>query len=108
MDRPDPFYRQAELLVRALPCVARRLEFALKGGTAINFFFRNLPRLSVDIDLTYLPLLPCEEAMPKIRHGLHSIAQDIARTQPRLQGAVGRCIGCLAFYAWISRKPNKG
>lgn len=57
MDRLNPFYRQAELLVRALPCVARQPEFALKGGTAINFFFRNLPRLSVDIDLTYLPLL---------------------------------------------------
>jgi predicted nucleotidyltransferase component of viral defense system len=32
--------------------------FALKGGTAINFFLRDMPRLSVDIDLTYLPIEP--------------------------------------------------
>ncbi|MHB1664461.1 MAG: nucleotidyl transferase AbiEii/AbiGii toxin family protein [bacterium] len=31
-------------------------RFALKGGTAINLFFRNMPRLSVDIDLVYLPI----------------------------------------------------
>lgn len=30
--------------------------FRLKGGTAINLFVRNLPRLSVDIDLAYLPV----------------------------------------------------
>ena len=28
----------------------------MKGGTAINLFYRNMPRLSVDIDLTYLPI----------------------------------------------------
>lgn len=41
-------------LVSILPAVSNRSEFALKGGTAINLFVRNLPRLSVDIDLTYL------------------------------------------------------
>ena len=52
MDRHNPFYRQALLVVRVLPYVARREEFALKGGTAINLFLRDLPRLSVDNDLT--------------------------------------------------------
>ena len=52
MDRRNPFYRQAALVVQVLPHVARREEFALKGGTAINLFLRDLPRLSVDIDLT--------------------------------------------------------
>ena len=42
--------------VRALPHVAEEKAFALKGGTAINLFIRNMPRLSVDIDLTYLPV----------------------------------------------------
>ena len=41
-------------IVRVMPLVAREPGFALKGGTAINIFARNLPRLSVDIDLTYL------------------------------------------------------
>jgi hypothetical protein len=50
------FEAQAALLVRALPYVAAETCFALKGGTAINLFVRNLPRLSVDIDLVYLPI----------------------------------------------------
>ena len=29
-------------------------KLALKGGTAINLFYRELPRLSVDIDLDYI------------------------------------------------------
>jgi hypothetical protein len=49
------YHRQARLLLSILPIIARYPIFALKGGTAINFFIRDLPRLSVDIDLTYLP-----------------------------------------------------
>lgn len=51
----DIYRRQVELLIRTLPAVAEEECFALKGGAAINLFIRNLPRLSVDIDLTYLP-----------------------------------------------------
>lgn len=43
-------------MIRSLPHVAAEECFALKGGTAINFFWRDFPRLSVDIDLTYLPI----------------------------------------------------
>ena len=82
MDRRNPFYRQAALVVRVLPYVARREEFALKGGTAINLFLRDLPRLSVDIDLTYLPLTPREEALPAIRHGLDAVGTDLRATIP--------------------------
>jgi predicted nucleotidyltransferase component of viral defense system len=39
-----------------IPLVAKEPCFALKGGTAINLFVRNMPRLSVDLDLTYLPI----------------------------------------------------
>ena len=48
------YRRQAALLIRVLPYVAEEKCFALKGGTAINLFIRNMPRLSVDIDLTYI------------------------------------------------------
>ena len=43
-------------LMSILPYVAEEEVFALKDGTAINMFIRDMPRLSVDIDLTYLPL----------------------------------------------------
>jgi Nucleotidyl transferase AbiEii toxin, Type IV TA system len=45
----DLYRRQALLLIRVLPMVAEEPEFALKGGTAINFFISDMPRLSVDI-----------------------------------------------------------
>jgi hypothetical protein len=50
----NDYHRQVALLIRTLPFVAAEPDFALKGGTAINLFVRNMPRLSVDIDLTYL------------------------------------------------------
>ena len=56
MDRDSVFFKQAELLLRTLPLFQEEADFALKGGTAINFFVRNMPRLSVDIDLRFLPI----------------------------------------------------
>ncbi len=46
----ETYEAQVALLVRVLPHVAGESVFALKGGTAINLFYRDLPRLSVDID----------------------------------------------------------
>jgi hypothetical protein len=46
--RESSHFRQAELLLRVLSHLAKEKCFALKGDTAINFFYRDLPRLSVD------------------------------------------------------------
>ena len=51
--------------------------FALKGGTAINLFVRDMPRLSVDVDLTYLPINSREEALSDIQKGLGRIKVDL-------------------------------
>ncbi|MGD9924791.1 MAG: nucleotidyl transferase AbiEii/AbiGii toxin family protein [Pseudorhodoplanes sp.] len=56
--------------------------FALKGGTAINLFIRDLPRLSVDIDLVYLPMDDRDEALRKIADALSRIADAIAQAMP--------------------------
>ncbi|MFT6896497.1 MAG: putative nucleotidyltransferase component of viral defense system [Paraglaciecola sp.] len=56
MDSNAQYYKQVKLLIQMLPVVAKEDVFALKGGTAINLFVREYPRLSVDIDLAYLPL----------------------------------------------------
>ena len=56
MPASEQYRRQVALLVRTIPLVATETCFALKGGTAINLFVRDMPRLSVDIDLTYLPV----------------------------------------------------
>ena len=71
---PDNIYqKQAELLLRILPSVMHEDVFALKGGTAINFFWRDYPRLSVDIDLTYLPLKDRDTSLVDINDRLTSI-----------------------------------
>lgn len=57
------YYEQVSLLVSLLPFLNDEPCFALKGGTAINLFVQPLPRLSVDIDLAYLPLEPRDEAL---------------------------------------------
>lgn len=47
---------RVRLLLEILPLLEQEPRFALKGGTAINLFEHDLPRLSVDIDLTWLPV----------------------------------------------------
>jgi predicted nucleotidyltransferase component of viral defense system len=63
----EVFEAQVALLVRVLPHVATETCFALKGGTAINLFVRDLPRLSVDIDLVYLPIEDRETSLNGIK-----------------------------------------
>jgi hypothetical protein len=43
----------ARMLVQVAPLVFRDSPFALKGGTAINLFVRDMPRLSVDLDVVF-------------------------------------------------------
>lgn len=74
---------QVQLLVTALPFVAQEACFALKGGTAINLFYRDLPRLSVDIDLTYLPVKDRAESLEEINTALGRIADAIEANLPR-------------------------
>ncbi|WP_272956389.1 nucleotidyl transferase AbiEii/AbiGii toxin family protein [Rhizobium rhizogenes] len=75
----DQYISQLELLVQALPMIADEPAFALKGGTAINLFYRDLPRLSVDIDLTYLPLKPRDESLAEIDAALDRVASKVER-----------------------------
>jgi hypothetical protein len=76
------FFKQAELLLRILPLVYKEDVFALKGGTAINFFVRDLPRLSVDIDLTYLPVNDRGSALNEIHSSLLLISEQIKKGIP--------------------------
>ena len=73
----DDYADQVRLLVSVLPYVAREEIFALKGGTAINLFYRDLPRLSVDIDLTYVPIRDRTESLAEINDALERIAAAI-------------------------------
>ncbi|WP_374765289.1 nucleotidyl transferase AbiEii/AbiGii toxin family protein [Yunchengibacter salinarum] len=97
----ETYEAQVALLVRILPHVAEEPIFALKGGTAINLFYRDLPRLSVDIDLTYLPIKDRDESLAEINDAMDRIAASIeagiagAKTQ-RIKGGGGGATRLLA------------
>lgn len=73
------YFKQAELLLRILPYIEAENVFALKGGTAINFFVRELPRLSVDIDLAYIPVSNRDDALADISRALKNISSKVTR-----------------------------
>ena len=60
------FKEQVDLLITVMGYMPWDQCFALKGGTALNLFYSNMPRLSVDIDLVYLPLNSHEEAIAEM------------------------------------------
>lgn len=73
----EAYTKQARLLLAVLPEVAKEECFAMHGGTAINLFVRDMPRLSVDIDLTYVEINTRDEALAGINAGLLNIKQRI-------------------------------
>jgi len=75
----NDYLQQVRLLARLLISVNKEKAFALKGGTAINLFVRDLPRLSIDIDLTYLPLQNRKVSLENIEAALLRIQADIER-----------------------------
>jgi predicted nucleotidyltransferase component of viral defense system len=79
------YKRQVALLIRVLPLVTEEACFALKGGTAINLFVRDMPRLSVDIDLTYLPVAPRPQSLADINAAMKRVAGGIKAALPDAQ-----------------------
>ena len=75
----ERYLAQVQLLMRAIPEIDREDMFALKGGTAINLFVRDLPRLSVDLDLVYLPVADRESSLGAVREGLARIGDRLER-----------------------------
>jgi predicted nucleotidyltransferase component of viral defense system len=81
----DPRYEaQVRLLLQCLPLLRGHSDFALKGGTAINLFVASMPRVSVDIDLTYLPLKPRTETLATIDAGLRDLKHEMAQRIPNV------------------------
>ncbi len=80
MSKKEEYIEQVRLLIRLLPIIDKEDCFALKGGTAINLFYRPFPRLSVDIDLLYLPMDDRETAWKNILVALDRITTNIKAT----------------------------
>ncbi len=89
-DIDNPYWRQLRLLVQVLPFVGRETCFGLKGGTAINLFYRDMPRYSVDIDLAYLPDGNFETSQREIDAGLRRIGAQLSAGSPAFGVTFGR------------------
>lgn len=76
---------RVQLLVDILPTLAREPRFALKGGTAINLFEQDLPRLSVDIDLTWSPVNGFAKDCALMTEALKAMAETLRARPLRLQ-----------------------
>ena len=103
------YKNQVKLLIDVLPYIAKEECFALKGGTAINLFYNNLPRLSVDIDLTYIGFESRDIASANINNALKRIADDL-NTKGYIANVQGNDIEkkiiCSNQYAKIKIEPN--
>ena len=69
------------LLLETAPHIFRAPRFALKGGTALNLFVRNMPRLSVDIDVVYTDHRPSRE------EAMREISDELAASMKRLEAS---------------------
>ena len=81
---PHEFVDRVQLLGAILPILAEQTDFAIKGGTAINLFYQEFPRFSVDIDLTYLPKENRETSLKQISVSLQSIGNKIKQEFPSM------------------------
>ena len=84
----DAYKQQVRLLLGVLPEVAKENRLAMHGGTAINLFVRDMPRLSVDIDLTFVELGEREEAINAINDALVRIKERIETLHPKARVAL--------------------
>lgn len=81
----DIYRRQVALLIRVMPIVFKIKDFAVHGGTAINLFHRNLPRYSVDIDITYIPLEDRNTSLTNINLHLSALKTAIVKAVPGIR-----------------------
>ncbi len=80
----DKYYEQVKLLLKLLPYIEEMDNYAIKGGTAINFFVRDLPRLSVDIDLVYTKIESREKTLKSIRETFNLLSKRIKKHNKNL------------------------
>ena len=81
----ERYIHQVRLLLSVLVDLAEEDVFALKGGTAINLFYRDMPRLSVDIDLAYLPVEDHRTSLMNIDQALERTVTAITTRNSRIQ-----------------------
>lgn len=106
-ERQKHYRDQVSLLVRVLPHVAAEKAFALKGGTAINMYYRELPRLSVDIDVAYQPVHDRAGSLKEIDAALNRIMAAIRRKHGNLRVVRSFKKSLRRFYVYDDKLETK-
>ena len=76
------YLETARLLIQVAPLVFVDDQFGLKGGTAINLFLRDMPRLSVDLDVVFTDhTVGREEAIARINAAIRDAADRLRARQ---------------------------
>ena len=75
---PD-YIDTVRLLLAITPTVFASGRFAMKGGTALNLFVQDMPRLSIDIDVFYVDHRPDREG------ALKTISSELAAMKAALK-----------------------
>jgi predicted nucleotidyltransferase component of viral defense system len=88
----EEYKERVRLLLQFIPILSKIDSFAIHGGTAINLFVQDLPRYSIDIDVTYIPIQTREKSLSAIKRNLNEVKEKIKTLIP---GIV------------IQKKPNK-
>ena len=86
------YKQQVELLLKIIPTLSGIESFAIHGGTAINLYVLDLPRYSIDIDVTYTPIKSREESFVEIHKNLSIIKEKVKAIIPNVI---------------VTEKPNK-
>jgi predicted nucleotidyltransferase component of viral defense system len=94
------YKKQAALLLEVLPEIARETCFAMHGGTAINLFVQDMHRISVDIDLTYVPIEDRQTTLKNISEALERIQARILKMIPSAQVIHKKEVGKLLISAY--------
>ena len=80
------------MLMRLLPAIVAEEVFALKGGSAINLFYRDMPRLSVDIEKIETSPVMRATVLPPVPTREEIALSDLEAARTRLITGVRRCL----------------
>jgi predicted nucleotidyltransferase component of viral defense system len=109
----DAYKKQAALLLKVLPEIAVEKSFALHGGTAINLFELDMPRISIDIDLTFTLFGERKKDLQIIRFLLDELKKRIIKRIPTItfsnpiEAAENLKINCTTKDATIKIEVNQ-
>ncbi len=96
------------LLLESAPAIFETPHFAMKGGTAINLFIEDMPRLSVDIDVVYTDHQATrDEALKSISNGLEAVRKRLAKGGLEAEVSATKDGDEIKLFIWRGRNQVK-